>query len=175
MVDAAPSPADPAVRRSLAAARKKGIVLVAAAGNAGAKSPPLYPAADANVIAVSATDADDRLFEQSNRGRHIAITAPGAQLLVAITDGGYEVSSGTSYSAAVVSGIVALMLERRGDLTPSQVRRILQATAKDLGPKGHDIMYGAGLADAYAAVMAEPAPALAASPRPIERVSTGAR
>jgi len=168
-------PADPAVRRSLAAARKKGIVLVAAAGNAGAKSPPLYPAADANVIAVSATDADDRLFEQSNRGRHIAITAPGAQLLVAITDGGYEVSSGTSYSAAVVSGIVALMLERRGDLTPSQVRRILQATAKDLGPKGHDIMYGAGLADAYAAVMAEPAPALAASPRPIERVSTGAR
>ncbi|MBI3703578.1 MAG: S8 family serine peptidase [Rhizobiales bacterium] len=172
-------PNDPAVHRSLEAARKKGIVLVAAAGNAGAKSPPLYPAADANVIAVSATDADDKLFEQSNRGRHIAVAAPGAQLLVAITDGGYEVSSGTSYSAAEVSGIVALMLERRSDLTPDQVRRILQATAKDLGPKGHDIMFGAGLADAYAAVMAEPAPppALAANPRPmpIERVSTGAR
>ena len=170
-------PADPAVHRSLAAARKKGIVLVAAAGNAGAKSPPLYPAADANVIAVSATDADDKLFEQSNRGRHIAITAPGAQLLVAITDSGYEVSSGTSYSAAAVSGIVALMLERRGDLTPDKVRAILLATAKDLGPKGRDIMFGAGLADAYAAVMTEPAPApaLAATPRPIERVSTGAR
>jgi hypothetical protein len=56
------------------------------------------------------------------------------------------------------------------------VRAILQATAKDLGPKGPDIMFGAGLADAYAAVMAEPpAPALAANPRPIERVSTGAR
>jgi Subtilase family len=168
-------PSDPAVRRSLQAAHKKGIVLVAAAGNAGAKSPPLYPAADANVIAVSATDADDKLFEQSNRGRHIAIAAPGAQLLVAITDGGYEVSSGTSYSAAQVSGIVALMLERKGDLTPDKVRAILQATAKDIGPKGHDIMFGAGLADAYAAVMAEPAPALAANPRPIERVSTGAR
>jgi hypothetical protein len=166
-------PADPAVHRSLEAARKKGIVLVAAAGNAGAKSPPLYPAADPNVIAVSATDADDKLFEQSNRGRHIAIAAPGAQILVAITDGGYEISSGTSYSAAEVSGIVALMLERRGDLTPDKVRAILQSTAKDIGPKGHDIMFGAGLADAYAAVMAEPA--LAASPRLIERVSTGAR
>src|SRR6185369_13549158 len=55
-------PSDPAMRRSLEAARKKGIVLVAAAGNAGAKSPPLYPAADANVIAVSATDADDKIF-----------------------------------------------------------------------------------------------------------------
>ena len=168
-------PTDPAVHRSLEAARKKGIVLVAAAGNAGAKSPPLYPAADPNVIAVSATDADDKLFEQSNRGRHIAIAAPGAQILVAITDGGYEVSSGTSYSAAEVSGIVALMLERKGDLTPDKVRAILLATAKDLGPKGHDIMYGAGLADAYAAVMAESAPALATSPMPIKRVSTGAR
>ena len=58
-------------------------MLVAAAGNAGAKSPPLYPAADPNVIAVSATDADDKLFEQSNRGRYIAVAAPGAQILVA--------------------------------------------------------------------------------------------
>jgi subtilisin family serine protease len=168
-------PADPALHRSLEAARKKGIVLVAAAGNAGAKSPPLYPAADPNVIAVSATDADDKLFEQSNRGRHIAIAAPGAQIMVAIPDGGYEMSSGTSYSAAEISGIVALMLERKGGLTPDKVRNILLATAKDLGPKGRDIMFGAGLADAYAALMAQAAPATASMPRPIERVSTGAR
>ena len=160
-------PADPALHRSLDAAYKKGIVLVAAAGNAGAKSPPLYPAADANVIAVSATDADDKLFEASNRGRHIAIAAPGAQLLVAIPNGGYEVASGTSFSAAEISGIVALMLERNDSLAPAKVRAILQATAKDLGPKGPDAMFGAGLADAYAAVMAEPLPALAASPRPV--------
>ena len=57
-------PSDPALHRSLAAAHKKGIVLVAAAGNAGPKSPPLYPAADPNVIAVTATDADDKLFAQ---------------------------------------------------------------------------------------------------------------
>jgi len=168
-------PADPAVHRSLEAARKKGIVLIAAAGNAGSKSPPLYPAADPNVIAVTATDADDKLFEQSNRGRHIAIAAPGAQILVAIPDGGYEVASGTSYSAAEVSGIVALMLERKSDLTPDKVRGILLATAKDLGPKGHDVMFGAGLADAYAAIMANGAPLASTVPLPVSRVSAGAR
>jgi hypothetical protein len=167
-------PSDPAMHRGLEAARKKGIVLVAAAGNAGPKSPPLYPAADANVIAVTATDAEDKLFAQSNRGRHIAVAAPGAQILVAIPDGGYEVSSGTSYSAAEVSGIVALMLERKGNLTPDNVRGILLATAKDLGPKGPDSLFGAGLADAYGAVTAEAAP-VAAAPPPVERVSTGAR
>jgi subtilisin family serine protease len=168
-------PADPAIHRSLEAARKKGIVLVAAAGNAGAKSPPLYPAADPNVIAVSATDADDKLFEQSNRGRHITVAAPGAQILVAIPDSGYEMSSGTSYSAAEVSGIVALMLQRKPDLTPDQVKVILRVTAKDLGPKGPDAMFGAGLADAYGAITADIAPGVAAGRRPIERVSTGAR
>ena len=167
-------PPDPALHRSLEAAHKKGIILVAAAGNAGPKSPPLYPAADPNVIAVTATDADDKLFPQANRGRHIAVAAPGAQILVAIPDGGYEVSSGTSYSAAEVSGIAALMLERKGGLTPDKVRDILLATAKDLGPKGRDVMFGAGLADAYGALMAEEAP-MAAMPRPVERASTGAR
>ena len=167
-------PSDPAIHRSLAAAHKKGIVLVAAAGNAGPKSPPLYPAADPNVIAVTATDAEDKLFPQSNRGHYIAVAAPGAQVLVAIPDGGYEVASGTSYAAAEVSGIVALMLERNRDLTPDKARDTLLATAKDLGPKGRDILFGAGLADAYGALMAERAP-MAAAPQPVERVSTGSR
>ena len=139
-------------------------MLVAAAGNAGPKSPPLYPAADPDVIAVTATDADDKLFAQSNRGRYIAVAAPGTQILVAIPEGGYEVSSGTSYSAAEVSGIVALMLERKSDLKPDKVRDILLATAKDLGPKGRDVMFGAGLADAYGALMAEAAPMAATCP-----------
>jgi subtilisin family serine protease len=108
------------------------------------------------------------------RGRHIAVAAPGVQILVAIPDGGYEVSSGTSYSAAEVSGIVALMLERKGGLTPDKARDILLATAKDLGPKGRDVMFGAGLADAYGALMAEETP-MAAMPRPVERANTGAR
>jgi subtilisin family serine protease len=168
-------PPDPAMHRALEAAHKKGIVLVAAAGNAGAKSSPLFPAADPNVIAVSATDADDKLFEQSNRGRHITVTAPGAQILVAAPDSGYDVSSGTSFSAAEVSGIAALMIQRKPGLTPDQIRGVLRATAKDLGPKGPDEMFGAGLVDAYGALTAEQAPPTGAVPRPIERVSTGAR
>jgi subtilisin family serine protease len=165
-------PNDPALHRSLAAAHKKGVVLVAAAGNAGPKSPPLYPAADANAIAVTGTDADDKLLPQANRGRYIAVAAPGAQILVAIPDG-YELSSGTSYSAAQVSGIVALMLQRAPELSPDKVRHILLTTAKDLGPKGRDNMYGAGLADALAALTAE-TPVTAAAPR-AGRTSTGAR
>ncbi|MBV9955488.1 MAG: S8 family serine peptidase [Pseudolabrys sp.] len=150
-------PADPAIKRGLEAAKKKGLVLIAAAGNAGAKSPPLYPAADSNVIAVTATDADDNLFEGANRGKHIAVAAPGVNLMVAIPDGGYQVSTGTSYSAAGVSGIAALMLERNPRLTPEGVRAILMLTTKDLGPKGHDDQFGAGLTDAYRAVTQDPA------------------
>jgi subtilisin family serine protease len=148
-------PADPAIHRSLEAAAKKGVVLVAAAGNAGPKSPPLYPAADPNVIAVTATDADDRLFDGANRGRYVAVAAPGVNLIVATPDGGYQVSTGTSYSAAEVSGIAALMIQRRPDLKPAALRAVLLATAKDLGPKGRDDEFGAGLADAYRAVAEE--------------------
>ena len=169
-----PVRSDPGDHRSLAAAHKKGIVLVAAAGNAGPKSPPLYPAADPDVIAVTATDAGDKLLAQSNRGPHIALAAPGDQILVALPDGDYEMSSGTSYAAAEVSGIVALMLQREPTLTPDKARAILMATAKDLGAKGRDPEFGAGLADAYGAVMAEKAPMASAS-APGEHSNTGSR
>jgi hypothetical protein len=145
-------PADPGIHRALEAATKKGVVLIAAAGNAGAKSPPLYPAADPNVIAVTATNADDQIFQGSNRGRHVAVSAPGVDLLVAVPNGGYQISTGTSYSAAEVSGIAALMLQRKGDLTPAAVRGILAATARDLGKKGRDDDFGAGMTDAFRAV-----------------------
>ncbi|HET9716189.1 MAG TPA: S8 family serine peptidase [Pseudolabrys sp.] len=168
-------PSDPAIRRALEAAHRRKIVLVAAAGNAGAKSPPLYPAADPNVIAVSATDPNDKLFEASNRGRHIAVAAPGDQILVAIPEGSYEISSGTSYSAAEVSGIVALMLQYKPELSPDKVKAILRASARDLGPKGTDVMFGAGLADAYRALTLDKAALSESGSRPVERVSTGAR
>lgn len=155
-------PADPAIHRSLDAAYKKGIVLIAAAGNAGPKSPPLYPAAEPEVIAVTATDSEDKLFAQSNRGPQIAVAAPGVDILVAAPDASYQVQSGTSFSAAEVSGIVALMIEHKPDLKPAAVRAILLATAKDLGPKGRDDEFGAGLVDAYRAVTEEaPSPKVA--------------
>jgi subtilisin family serine protease len=146
-------PPDPQMQAMLAAARAKGIALIAAAGNAGPRSPPLYPAADPNVIAVTALDAQDQLFAHASRGRHIAVAAPGVEVLVAAPGGTYKITSGTSVAAAQISGVVALMLERNPGLAPDLVRKILMATARDLGPRGHDDQFGAGLADAYQAVM----------------------
>ena len=163
-------PKDALIERAIAATVAKGIVMVAAAGNAGPKSPPLYPAANANVIAVTATDAQDRLFAASNRGSHVAISAPGVDIFLPAPDEKYQMTSGTSFSAAYVSGLAALMLERNPALKPGEVRAILMKTARDLGAPGRDDLFGAGEADAFAAVSAvAPAPAMpvaAASDRP---------
>jgi len=147
-------PADAELHDMLVALRGNGAVLVAALGNAGPKSPPLYPAADPSVIAVSAIDMDDKPFAQANRGTHIAVVAPGVNILAAAPNGGYQMPSGTSFAAAEVSGIAALLLERNPKLDAASIRRILMATAHDLGPPGHDDQFGAGLADALAAVNA---------------------
>ena len=112
------------------------------------------------MIAVTATDADDKLFKGANRGRHIAVAAPGVDLLLPAPEAGYQMTTGTSFAAAEVSGIVALMLERKPDLDQDGVRKALTATARDLGPKGVDTQFGAGLVDAYRAVRSlEPASA----------------
>ena len=149
-------PADPGLSRQLAAARGKGIVLVAASGNFGPNSPPQYPAADPNVIAVSATDAQDKMFKAANVGPHIAVAAPGVDILLPAPNGDYQVASGTSFAAAYVSGVAALVLQRAPGLSPDAVRQILESTATDLGPRGKDKQYGSGLVDAYRAIMAVP-------------------
>lgn len=147
-------PRDGLIERAIAAVAVKGIVMVAAAGNAGPKSPPLYPAADPNVIAVSATDARDKLFAASNRGGFIAVSAPGVEIFLPAPEEKYQMTSGTSFSAAYISGLAALMLERNPALKPDEVRAILMKTARDLGPPGRDDQFGAGEADAFAAVSA---------------------
>jgi subtilisin family serine protease len=162
-------PQDPIMARALAAAHKKGIVLIAAVGNAGPKSPPLYPAADPNVIAVTATDSQDRLFQMSNRGNHVAVAAPGVDVILPTPGTSYQMATGTSFAAAHISGIVALVLEREPSLTPDSVRRVLLSTAHDLGSVGRDKDFGAGLADAYDALIsigAKPADALQATRSP---------
>ena len=123
-------PKDPSLQRALKLAYDKGIVLIAAAGNAGPKSPPLFPGADPNVIAVTATDVDDKLFTGANRGKYISVAAPGVDILVPAPEGAYQLTTGTSVAAAEVSGIVALLLERNPKLTPADIRRILTASAQ---------------------------------------------
>ncbi len=141
-------PADPAIHRGLEGAWRRGIVLIAAAGNAGPASPPLYPAADPRVIAVAASDAHDQIAGSSNRAAYIAIAAPGVDILAAAPDDAYQVLSGTSFAAAEVSGIAALILERRPRLDPEAVRALLTATAR------RGVGAGARVVDAYGALMA---------------------
>ncbi|MEA1831030.1 S8 family serine peptidase [Methylobacterium durans] len=155
-------PRDAALARFLAAGTRGGTVYVAAAGNAGPDAPALYPAADPNVIAVTATDAEDRLFPAANRGAHVCVAAPGVEVLVAAPAGAYGFSSGTSMAAAQVSGIVALMLQARPALSPGEVRSALARGARDLGAPGPDPEFGAGFADAESVLRALPAPEVAA-------------
>jgi subtilisin family serine protease len=164
-------PRDPSIERALKAAYDKGVVLIAAAGNAGPRAPALYPAADPNVIAVTATDIDDRLFTGANRGNHVAIAAPGVDILVPAPAGEYQVTTGTSVATAHISGVVALMLERNAKLTPAEVRKILAASAKRLGPANQ---FGAGLVDPVRAIeMSTPRSAAApATPRPAAALAT---
>lgn len=171
-------PKDAVIERAIAATAARGLVLIAAAGNAGAKSPPLYPAANPNVIAVSATDQQDRLFTASNRGNYIAVAAPGVDIFLPAPDGKYQMTSGTSFSAAYVSGVAALLLERNYVLKPEALRMTLAKTARDLGSPGRDELFGDGQIDAFAAVMAVPADSatpVAAASGTTKREDAGAR
>ena len=156
-------PEDRLLTRGLAGVAAKGVIAVAAAGNGGPGAAPLFPGADPNVIAVTATDADDKIFRQANRGAYITLAAPGVDVLAAEPQGRYAFSSGTSIAAAHVSGLVALVLERRPDLDLAGVRRLLTESAIDLGSKGRDPVFGAGRIDA-AAALARAQPVTASRP-----------
>ena len=87
---------------------------------------------------------------------YIALAAPGVDIFLPAPDGKYQMTSGTSFSAAYVSGVAALLLERNFTLKPEALRATLSKTARDLGSPGRDEQFGDGEADAYAAVMAVP-------------------
>ena len=137
-------PYDPVLQLAMKKARDKGVVLIAAAGNAGPKSPPLYPAADPNVIAVTATDANDKVFAKANRGPQVAIAAPGVEILEPAPNGGYQLTTGTSVAAAHVSGVAALLIERNPKVDAATVQEILTMSAKRLAPSGRDDDYRLG-------------------------------
>ena len=158
-------PYDPMLQLAMKKAHEKGIVLIAAAGNMGPKSPPLYPAADPHVIAVTATDESDKLFAQANQGPHVAVAAPGVNILEPAPNAGYQLTTGTSVAAAHVSGVAALLLERNPSLDPTAVHEILTLSAKKAGAASRDDQLGWGLIDpAQALVDAEAKVAQDATP-----------
>ncbi len=143
---------DPLVRQVVDRAVTQGIVVVAAAGNSGPAAPPRYPAALPNVIAVSAIDSKDGLYESANRGAYVKVVAPGVDVLTTMPGASYRPSTGTSIATAQVSGVVALLLSAHPGLTPKEVEDLLTSTARDLGPPGKDDMFGWGAVDACRAL-----------------------
>jgi subtilase family protein len=147
-------PPDALLQEMLTKANARGMILIAAVGNAGPNSPPLYPAADAHVIGVTATDADDRLMPQASRGPQVALAAPGVEILAAAPDGAYQVTSGTSVAAAHATGVAALLLAAKPKLTPAQVRADLMRSAHRIPGKRNEV--GAGVVDALAVIKEAP-------------------
>jgi serine protease len=171
----------PDVLSAVRYAHRRGVVVVAAAGNQ-ADLAVAYPARATPVIAVGATTVNGCQAEYSNAGNDLDLVAPGGGLdapsddptdavycnhdtgksifQITFTRGvrrfglpaGYE---GTSMAAPHVSAVAALVIgtKRLGpNATPQQVEQHLEATVRDLGPPGFDSRYGAGLLDAAAAL-----------------------
>ena len=159
---------------------RKGIVVVAAAGNQGFGTASLNsPAADPFLLAVGAQDtrgtqghSDDAIPAFSSHGdgvRDPDLVAPGVSVAslrapgsaIDVAHPGARVGerlfrgSGTSQAAAMVSGAAALILQQHPDLTPDEVKRLLRGTAKTL-PSADPRGQGKGTLNLEAAVSATP-------------------
>ncbi|MCX6099234.1 MAG: S8 family serine peptidase [Candidatus Bipolaricaulota bacterium] len=139
--------------RALDRARSRGIAIVGISGNLG-KSEVMYPGRYDSVLAVSAITPSGLLAAFSNRGPEVAFCAPGADITSFAPGGRPFTDSGTSFAAPHVTGVLALLLSVNPTLTADEAFRILADTAVDLGSRGRDNLYGYGLIDAWAALVA---------------------
>jgi len=135
-----------------------GAVIVAATGNSGSASVS-YPARDERVIAVSATDHrnPDTRASFSNWGPEVTVAAPGVDIISTlptkfcgpgwsscVSGQPYALGNGTSFSAPLVAGAVALMLSKGPPMSPDTVKSRLMATAVDLPDGAYAHWDGAG-------------------------------
>ncbi len=131
------------INRAIAYATTHGVVIVAAAGNDGIDR-LAWPAADPRVVSVGATDATGRQAAFSNSGPQLHLTAPGVGILTGGLNPQRTLFSGTSASAPVIAGAIAVILSQTPGLTALQAVEILQTHADDGGAAGNDPHYGHG-------------------------------
>ncbi len=126
------------LRAALKYAFDKGVVIIAAAGNANGSV--YYPAAyDTYVLSVAATDYNDARAAFSNFGSRIDVAAPGVRILSTVPTWyfgpdvlPYGYGDGTSFSAAQVAGLAALIKSLKTWLTPAQIMDIIRYAADDV-------------------------------------------
>ena len=137
------------LRNAVLYASRKGVLLVAAAGN-DYGSPCSYPAAYSSVVCVVATDSNNRLASFSNIGGELA--APGVSNYSTYKGSTYKYLSGTSMASPHVAGAAAVIMSACTDCTTTEVRDILRNNSVDLGEVGQDIIFGYGLVDLVSSI-----------------------
>jgi len=103
-------PRDRIIEKLINRARADKIIIVAAAGNGGPRSPPSYPAAYAGVIGVTAIDQNLHLYTKATQGRFVDIAAPGVDVFSLKPGNRYNFYTGTSFATVYVAGIIAMEL-----------------------------------------------------------------
>lgn len=151
-------PEDPLLSRLLDVAADHGVVVVAAADD-----PPGFPATHPRVIAVHAAGPGLEPAVGS-------LTAPGVDILTTVPGGGYDFLTGSSMASAHVAGVVALLLERRPNLTPPAAERLLRSSARLAADEETGFRH---LVDACAAVAELTGNALEECERPIDLAREG--
>lgn len=138
-------PRNPLLDIAVSRLAEQGMIIVAAVGNEGPNSPPRYPAAHVDVIAVTAIDAAKQVFTDAVRGPHVDYAAPGVDIFI---EAGVQLGqyvSGTSFAAPAVTALIAADTTRSYEHSTEVVRDYLNQQATDLGVSGHDPIFGHGL------------------------------
>jgi subtilisin family serine protease len=135
------------IQQALAVAIRKGMLVVAAAGNDGETGNALtYPASLPHVLTVAATNQQNEATTFSSRSRFVDIGAPGQDMTVATAlDQSWAPEDGTSFAAPLVAGAAAWVWTVRPDLDASQLFEIMRRSASDIGTPGRDDATGYGL------------------------------
>ena len=118
---------DLVMKAGLDSAYNQGVLLVASAGNSDT-SRPLYPAAFANVMAVSSTNGEDLKTGHSSFGVWVDIAAPGTDIVTTTLENDYVSTAGTSFSSPYVGAVAALLFAYRPDMTNIEARAVLENT-----------------------------------------------
>lgn len=143
-------------RRAAEYVMSKGVPMVCSMGNTGTSSknvPSFFAGKEVpGLIAVGATDKNDRVTSFSTFGDWTSVSAPGAGIVTTAMGGQYKAVDGTSFSTPLTAGVVALMLGNGASKDPTAIKAKLQSTALDIETPGYDIKAGAGRVDALKAV-----------------------